>query len=74
MRGVICGVSARVGDGPAAIGGGLALGWALPGEPPIAMTIPTAAAVPRATAARTAATGRLKGVVADASGGVGTPA
>ncbi|MEX2010710.1 MAG: hypothetical protein WEF51_00580 [Chloroflexota bacterium] len=66
------GVPLAVGVGPAAIGGGLPFDGLLPGEPLIATTIPTAAPVPRATAARIAATGRLKGVFADASGGGGT--
>jgi hypothetical protein len=71
-EGVTCGVPVAVGVGTAAMGGGLALGWALPSEPPMATTIPIIAPVLTATTARIRASVRLKGVVADASGGGGT--
>jgi hypothetical protein len=60
-----------VGVGPAAIGGGLAVG-SVPGEPLIATAIPMAAPIPTARAAKIAANVRLKGELADASGGGGT--
>lgn len=63
-EGVTCGV-AGAGVGPPAIGGWLPLGWAFPGEVPVAARIPSVAPAPRARTTRIAASVRLTGAVDD---------